>query len=75
MGFDEFYINQVRDSNKIEDVVSGYVRLKKSGQNQIGLCPFHNEKTPSFNVSQSKQIFKCFGCQEGGDVILSLIHI
>ena len=69
MGFDEFYINQVRDSNKIEDVVSGYVRLKKSGQNQIGLCPFHNEKTPSFNVSQSKQIFKCFGCQEGGDVI------
>ncbi len=69
MNFDESYIHQVRSSNDIKDVVGGYVRLKKSGQNQIALCPFHNEKTPSFNVSESKQIFKCFGCQVGGDVI------
>ena len=69
MNFDEPYIHQVRASNDIKDVVGGYVRLKKSGQNEIGLCPFHNEKTPSFNVSANKQIFKCFGCQVGGDVI------
>ena len=69
MNFDESYIHQIRSSNDIKDVVGGYVRLKKSGQNEIGLCPFHNEKTPSFNVSASKQIFKCFGCQVGGDVI------
>jgi len=69
MNFDEPYIHRVRASNDIKDVVDGYVRLKKSGQNEIGLCPFHNEKTPSFNVSANKQIFKCFGCQVGGDVI------
>ena len=69
MNFDESFIHQIRSSNDIKDLVSGYVRLRKSGQNQIGLCPFHNEKTPSFNVSESKQIFKCFGCQVGGDVI------
>ena len=69
MNFDESYIHQIRSSNDIKDVVGAYVRLKKSGQNEIGLCPFHNEKTPSFNVSASKQIFKCFGCQAGGDVI------
>ena len=75
MGFDESYIDQVRGSNNIGEVVGGYVRLRKSGQNQIGLCPFHNEKTPSFNVSESKQIFKCFGCQVGGDVIDFVRHI
>ena len=69
MNFDAPYIHRVRASNDIKDVVDGYVRLKKSGQNEIGLCPFHNEKTPSFNVSANKQIFKCFGCQVGGDVI------
>ena len=53
----------------IVDVVSKTVNLKKRGSNYWGLCPFHNEKTPSFSVSADKQIFKCFGCGEGGNVI------
>ena len=55
-------IDEVRSSNNILDVVSQYVILKRSGRNYSGLCPFHNEKSPSFSVSESKQIFHCFGC-------------
>jgi DNA primase len=65
--FSEDIINRVRDSIDIVDLVSGYVSLKKTGKNQLGLCPFHAEKTPSFNVNPDKQIFHCFGCGVGGD--------
>ena len=69
MKFDSGFIGQVRSSTNILEIVLGYVQLRKSGQNHIGLCPFHNEKTPSFNVNENKQIFKCFGCHVGGDAI------
>jgi len=61
-------ISRVRDSVDIHDVVSGHVTLRKTGKNYVGLCPFHAEKTPSFNVNPDKQIFHCFGCGVGGDV-------
>lgn len=66
---DENVLDEIRDRVDLVDLVSEYVNLKKSGANYMGLCPFHNEKTPSSSVSTSKQIFKCFGCGEGGDVI------
>ncbi len=69
MYYPEEVIAEVRSRNDIVDVVSSYVSLKKRGSNYIGLCPFHNEKTPSFNVNPARQIFHCFGCQEGGNVI------
>ena len=62
-------IDQIRDANDIVDLISEYVPLKKRGKNYVGLCPFHTEKDPSFNVIPTKQIFYCFGCQEGGNVI------
>jgi DNA primase len=61
-------LEEVRAASDIVDVVSDYVKLKKRGSNYFGLCPFHNEKTPSFSVNPSMGIFKCFGCHEGGDV-------
>lgn len=61
-------IDEVKARTDIVDVVSDYVRLKKRGSNFVGLCPFHTEKTPSFNVNPSRDIFKCFGCGTGGDV-------
>ncbi len=61
------------DASKIEDVIGDFVSLKKRGGNHIGCCPFHNEKTPSFYVSPSKGIFKCFGCGEAGDVVTFLM--
>ncbi|MDH4162273.1 MAG: DNA primase, partial [Nitrospirota bacterium] len=60
-------IGRVRDSVDIQDLISGYVTLKRTGKNWTGLCPFHNEKTPSFSVNPDKQIFHCFGCGVGGD--------
>ena len=60
---------EVRSRNDIVDVISGYVSLKKKGSVYFGLCPFHNEKTPSFSVTRSKQIYYCYGCGAGGDVI------
>ncbi|HUI45992.1 MAG TPA: DNA primase [Nitrospirota bacterium] len=65
--FSDDIINRVRDSVDIVDLVSGYVSLKKTGKNHVGLCPFHAEKTPSFSVNPDKQIFHCFGCGVGGD--------
>ena len=62
-------IHEIRDRADIVGLVSRYVELKQAGRNWKGLCPFHNEKTPSFNVNADRQIFHCFGCQEGGDVI------
>ncbi|MEZ4746308.1 MAG: DNA primase [Calditrichia bacterium] len=67
-GIPEHIIDQIRDSSNIVDVVGRYVSLKKRGRNFIGLCPFHNEKTPSFNVNPDRQIFHCFGCGVGGNV-------
>jgi DNA primase len=66
---DQATIQRVFDAADIVDVVSDYVTLQRRGVNYIGLCPFHNEKTPSFTVSSEKQIFKCFGCGVGGDAI------
>ena len=66
--YSEEIINEVRQSNDIVDVISQYVHLKRSGRNYFGLCPFHNEKSPSFSVSPDKQIFHCFGCGVGGNV-------
>lgn len=62
-------IDEVRSQNEIVDVISGYVKIQKRGANYTGFCPFHSEKTPSFSVSPGKQIFHCFGCGVGGDVI------
>ena len=62
-------IEEVKSSNDIVDVISQYVTLKRSGRNFFGLCPFHKEKSPSFAVSPDKQIFHCFGCGVGGNVI------
>ncbi len=62
-------IDEIRNSNDIVDVISQYVVLKRSGSNYFGLCPFHSEKSPSFSVSPNKQIFHCFGCGVGGNVI------
>lgn len=65
--FTEDLIRRVRDSVDIVELISGYLSLKKTGKNHTGLCPFHAEKTPSFNVNSDKQIFHCFGCGVGGD--------
>lgn len=62
-------LDEIRDRADIIDLIGEYVDLKRSGSNYMGLCPFHSEKTPSFSVSPSKSIFKCFGCGVGGDVI------
>ena len=65
--FSDDIISRVRDSVDIVELISGYVSLRKTGKNHVGLCPFHSEKTPSFNVNPDKQIFHCFGCGVGGD--------
>ncbi|MBC8047901.1 MAG: DNA primase, partial [Fimbriimonadaceae bacterium] len=62
-------IAKIRDAARVEEVVGEFVQLKKRGVNYIGLCPFHNEKTPSFTVSATKGIYKCFGCGKSGDSI------
>lgn len=66
---DQGTIQQILDSAEIADVVGDFVTLKRRGTSMIGLCPFHNEKTPSFNVSQAKGIYKCFGCGKGGSSV------
>ncbi|MGL5615412.1 MAG: DNA primase [Sarcina sp.] len=69
MKIPEQIIERIKEENDIVDVISENVKLKRSGKNFSGLCPFHNEKSPSFSVSQEKQIYKCFGCGEAGNVI------
>ena len=67
-------IEEIRSRNDIVDVISGYVRLQKKGSTYFGLCPFHNEKTPSFSVSPGKQMYYCFGCGAGGNVITFIMQ-
>jgi len=74
MRIPESKIEEVRTSANVVDVVSEFVQLRKRGKNYIGLCPFHNEKTPSFTVSEEKQIFHCFGCHTGGNVFKFLME-
>ena len=66
----EATISEIRSRVEIIDLVGRYVQLKKAGRNHKGLCPFHDEKTPSFNVNPDRQVFHCFGCQAGGDVVI-----
>ncbi|WP_342626466.1 DNA primase [Staphylococcus aureus] len=68
MRIDQSIINEIKDKTDILDLVTEYVKLEKRGRNYIGLCPFHDEKTPSFTVSEDKQICHCFGCKKGGNV-------
>ena len=68
MAFSDATREQVRAANDIVDVIGSYIPLKRAGANFMALCPFHKERTPSFNVNPQRQIFKCFGCQKGGDV-------
>ena len=75
MGIQEEFIQELKSRTDIVDVVSSYVNLKKAGRNMVGLCPFHNEKTPSFNVSRENAFFHCFGCGVGGDVITFIKRI
>lgn len=68
-------IDEVRSANDIIDVIGAFVRLKKRGKNHIGLCPFHQEKTPSFTVSADKQMYHCFGCGKGGNVFTFVMEM
>ena len=74
MYYSEELIEEVRSRNDIVDVISGYVRLQKKGSSYFGLCPFHNEKSPSFSVSRQKQMYYCFGCGAGGNVFTFLME-
>ena len=74
MYYSEDLIEEVRMKNDIVDVISGYVKLQKKGSSYFGLCPFHNEKSPSFSVSRQKQMYYCFGCGAGGNVFTFLME-
>lgn len=74
MYYPDELIEEIRVKNDIVDVISGYVRLQKKGSSHFGLCPFHNEKSPSFSVSRAKQMYYCFGCGAGGNVITFLME-
>ncbi|MCR4437036.1 MAG: DNA primase [Clostridiales bacterium] len=73
--YPEELIEEIRVNNDIVDVISEYVKLEKKGKDFFGLCPFHKEKTPSFSVAPAKQIFYCFGCGKGGDVIHFIMNV
>ena len=75
MIYPEELIEEIRLRNDIVDVVSSYVKLERKGRRYFGLCPFHNEKTPSFSVEPAKQFFYCFGCNKGGTVIQFIMNI
>ncbi len=74
MYFSEDLVEEVRSRNDIVDVISGYVKLQKKGSSYFGLCPFHNEKSPSFSVSRDKQMYYCFGCGAGGNVFTFIME-
>ena len=75
MRYSDEILEEVKQSNDIVDTIKQYINLKRSGRNYFGLCPFHNEKSPSFSVSPDKQIFHCFGCGVGGNVITFISKI
>ncbi len=74
MYYSEELVEEIRQKNDIVDVISGYVKLQKKGSSYFGLCPFHNEKSPSFSVSRSKQMYYCFGCGAGGNVFTFIME-
>ena len=74
MYYSDEIIEEVRMKNDIVDVISGYVKLQKKGSSYFGLCPFHNEKSPSFSVSRDKQMYYCFGCGAGGNVFTFIME-
>lgn len=74
MYYPEDIVEEVRMRNDVADVISGYVKLQKKGANYFGLCPFHSEKSPSFSVSSAKQMYYCFGCGAGGNVITFIME-
>ena len=74
MYYSEDLVEEVRSKNDIVDVIGSYVRLKKKGNSYFGLCPFHNEKSPSFSVSQGKQMYYCFGCGAGGNIFTFIMQ-
>ena len=74
MYYPEELVEEVRTRNDIVDVISGYVKLQRKGSSYFGLCPFHNEKSPSFSVSPGKQMYYCFGCGAGGNVLTFIME-
>ena len=74
MRYSDEVIEEVRARNDVVDVIGGYIHLQKKGSNYFGLCPFHNEKSPSFSVSRQKQMYYCFGCGAGGNVFTFLME-
>ncbi|MEG2118238.1 MAG: CHC2 zinc finger domain-containing protein, partial [Clostridia bacterium] len=68
MSFSKTFIDEIKDRSNIEDIIGAYLPLKRAGGNLVGLCPFHNEKTPSFTVYPGTSSYYCFGCGSGGDV-------
>jgi len=74
MYYSDEIIEEVRSRNDIVDVISQYVKLQKKGSSYFGLCPFHNEKSPSFSVSRDKQMYYCFGCGAGGNVFTFIME-
>ena len=75
MNFSKDFPEKLRSSILISEVIGKKVRLKKQGKNFLGLCPFHNEKSPSFTVNDQKGFYHCFGCQAHGDIITFLMTI
>ncbi len=74
MYYEDDFVEEVRQRSDVVDIISSYVRLKRTGSNYVGLCPFHNEKTASFSVSPGKQMYYCFGCGAGGNVFTFLME-
>ena len=74
-GYSPALLDEIRTGIDLVDLIGRFVNLRKAGQNWKGLCPFHTEKTPSFTVDRGRQMYYCFGCQEGGDVIRFVVFV